>query len=163
MHIYLMDILKIPIAKSKHYESHRCWDDIFDVIMNAKHLVYIIGYSVYTEIKLVRDSKRSKPEGDIKLGDLLKRKASENVRVNVLIWDDRTSVGSLKKDGLMATHDEETEKFFEDNDANCMLCHRDRDLSGSIVQDLQITTMFTHHQKIVVVDAAMPNGDTNRK
>ncbi|XP_052488744.1 phospholipase D alpha 1-like [Gossypium raimondii] len=161
MHIYLMDIPKIPLAGSKHYESHRCWEDIFDAIMNAKHLVYIAGCSVYTEIKLVRDSKRSKPGGDTKLGDLLKKKASESVRVHVLIWDDRTSVGSLKKDGLMATHDEETKKFFEDNDANCMLCHRD--LSGSIVQDLQITTMFTHHQKIVVLDAAMPNGDTNRK
>ncbi|MBA0811533.1 hypothetical protein Gohar_003418 [Gossypium harknessii] len=142
MHIYLTDIPKIPLAGSKHYESHRCREDIFDAIMNAKHLVYIAGCSVHTEIKLVRDSKRSKPGEDTKLGDLLKKKASESVRVNVLIWDDRTSVGSLKKDGLMATHDEETEKFFEDNDANCMLCHRD--LSESIVQDLQITTMFTH-------------------
>ncbi|MBA0598565.1 hypothetical protein Gorai_008322, partial [Gossypium raimondii] len=100
---------------------------------------------------------------DTKLGDLLKKKASQGVRVNVLIWDDRTSVGALKKDGLMATHDEETEKFFEDSDVNCVLCPRDPDDGGSIVQELQISTMFTHHQKIVVVDAAMPNGDTDRK
>ncbi|KAL3598260.1 hypothetical protein D5086_006178 [Populus alba] len=37
------------------------------------------------------------------------------------------------------------------------------DDGGSIVQDLQISTMFTHHQKIVVVDSAMPNGDSQRR
>ncbi|TYG66108.1 hypothetical protein ES288_D06G241100v1 [Gossypium darwinii] len=156
-------IPKIPLAGSKYYEPHRCWEDIFDAITNAKHLVYIAGWSVYTEIKLIRDLKRSKRGGDTKLGDLLKKKASQGVRVNVLIWDDRTSVGALKKDGLMATHDEETEKFFEDSDVNCVLCPRDPDDGGTIVQELQISTMFTHHQKIVVVDAAMPNGDTDRK
>ncbi|XP_044497022.1 phospholipase D alpha 1-like isoform X2 [Mangifera indica] len=154
---------KIPLAGGKFYESHRCWEDIFDAITNAKHLIYITGWSVYTEISLVRDSRRPKPGGDILLGELLKKKASEGVRVCMLVWDDRTSVGLLKKDGLMATHDEETEAFFHDTDVHCILCPRDPDDGGSFVQDLQISTMFTHHQKIVVVDHEMPNGDSDRR
>ncbi|XVE52200.1 hypothetical protein DITRI_Ditri02bG0103900 [Diplodiscus trichospermus] len=154
---------KIPLAGGKYFEPHRCWEDVFDAITNAKHLIYITGWSVYTEITLVRDSRRPKPGGDITLGDLLKKKVSEGVRVNMLVWDDRTSVGLLKKDGLMATHDEETMNFFKDTDVNCVLCPRNPDNGGSFVQDLQISTMFTHHQKIVVVDAAMPNGDSEKR
>lgn len=63
----------------------------------------------------------------------------------------------------MATHDEETEQFFKDTDVNCVLCPRNPDDGGSFVQELQISTMFTHHQKIVVVDAAMPNGDPEKR
>ncbi|KAG8643632.1 phospholipase D alpha 1 [Manihot esculenta] len=154
---------KIPLAGGKYYEPHRCWEDVFDAITNAKHFIYITGWSVYTEISLVRDSRRPKPGGDITLGELLKKKASEGVRVLMLVWDDRTSVGLLKKDGLMATHDEETEHYFQNTDVNCVLCPRNPDDGGSIIQDLQISTMFTHHQKIVVVDSALPNGDTQRR
>ncbi|KAJ9190038.1 hypothetical protein P3X46_001274 [Hevea brasiliensis] len=154
---------KIPLAGGKYYEPHRCWEDVFDAITNAKHLIYITGWSVYTEISLVRDSRRPKSGGDITLGELLKKKASEGVRVLMLVWDDRTSVGLLKKDGLMATHDEETEHYFQNTDVHCILCPRNPDDGGSIVQDLSISTMFTHHQKIVVVDSAMPNGDSQRR
>ena len=59
--------------------------NVFDAITNAKHLIYITGWSVYTEISLVRDSRRPKPGGDITLGELLKKKASEGVRVLMLI------------------------------------------------------------------------------
>ncbi|OAY52820.1 phospholipase D alpha 1 [Manihot esculenta] len=154
---------KIPLAGGKCYEPHRCWEDVFDAITNAKHFIYITGWSVYTEITLIRDSRRPKPGGDVTLGELLKKKASEGVRVLMLVWDDRTSVGVLKKDGLMATHDEETENYFQNTDVHCILCPRNPDDGGSIVQDLQISTMFTHHQKIVVVDSAMPNGDSQRR
>ncbi|CAH9075714.1 unnamed protein product [Cuscuta epithymum] len=150
-------IPKIPLSGGKYYEPHRCWEDIFDAISNAKHLIYITGWSVYTEISLVRDSRRPRPGGDIMLGELLKKKASEGVKVCMLVWDDRTSVGLLKKDGLMATHDEETEQFFKDTDVHCVLCPRNPDDGGSFVQDLQISTMFTHHQKIVAVDHELPS------
>ncbi|XP_058074449.1 phospholipase D alpha 1 isoform X1 [Magnolia sinica] len=149
-------IPKIPLADGKYYEPHRCWEDVFDAITNAKHLIYITGWSVYTEITLIRDSWRQKPGGDVTLGELLKNKANEGVRVLMLVWDDRTSVPLLKKDGLMATHDEETAKYFEGTEVHCVLCPRNPDDGGSIIQDLQISTMFTHHQKIVVVDSEMP-------
>lgn len=154
---------KISLSEGKHYEPHRCWEDVFDAITNAKHLIYITGWSVYTEISLIRDSRRTRPGGDITLGELLKRKASEGVRVLMLVWDDRTSVGLLKKDGLMATHDQETEEFFHETDVHCVLCPRNPDDGGSIIQDLQISTMFTHHQKIVVVDSELPAGGSDRR
>lgn len=156
-------IPKIPLSGGKFYEPHRCWEDIFDAITNAKHMIYITGWSVYTEISLVRDSRRPKPGGDITIGELLKKKASEGVRVLMLVWDDRTSVDLLKKDGLMATHDEETENFFSGTDVHCVLCPRNPDDGGSIIQDLQISTMFTHHQKIVVVDSEMPSGGSEKR
>ncbi|KAL8139407.1 hypothetical protein V2J09_005428 [Rumex salicifolius] len=156
-------IPKIPLAGGKYYEPHRCWEDIFDAVMNAKHLIYITGWSVYTEISLIRDSRRPKTDGEMTIGELLKKKASEGVRVCMLVWDDRTSVGVLKKDGLMATHDEETQQFFQGTEVNCVLCPRNPDDGGSIIQDLQISTMFTHHQKIVVVDSEMPGGGSDKR
>ncbi|XP_075489345.1 phospholipase D alpha 1-like [Primulina tabacum] len=156
-------IPKIPLSGGKYYKPHRCWEDVFDAISNAKHLIYITGWSVYTEISLIRDSRRQKEGGDTTLGELLKRKASEGLQVIMLVWDDRTSVGLLKRDGLMATHDEETEHYFQGTDVHCVLCPRNPDDGGSFVQDLQISTMFTHHQKIVVVDSSLPNGDSERR
>ncbi|KAL3618353.1 Phospholipase D [Castilleja foliolosa] len=154
---------KIPISGGRFYEPHRCWEDIFDAITNAKHMIYITGWSVYTEISLIRDSRREKPGGDITLGELLKKKANEGVRVLMLVWDDRTSVSLLKKDGLMATHDEETEQYFQGTDVHCVLCPRNPDGGMSFVQNLQISTMFTHHQKIVVVDSDLPNGGSGKR
>ncbi|XP_042518683.1 phospholipase D alpha 1-like [Macadamia integrifolia] len=168
-------IPKITLSGGKYYEPNRCWEDIFDAISNAKHLIYIAGWSVYTKISLVRDMSRpksgghstlgellksnmSRPKygGDITLGELLKRKASEGVRVLLLVWDDRTSIDLIKNDGLMDTHDTETEDYFRGSDVHCVLCGRDPDVGDSLVQGFEISTMFTHHQKIVVVDCEMP-------
>ncbi|XP_042488530.1 phospholipase D alpha 1-like [Macadamia integrifolia] len=155
VHIPNNFIPKIPLSEGKYYEPHRCWEDIFDAISNAKHLIYIAGWSVYTKITLVRDSMRPKRGGEITLGELLKKKASEGVRVLMLVWHDRTSVPIFKNEGLMGTHDTETEEFFRNSDVQCVLCGRDPDVGDSFVQDFEISTMFTHHQKIVVVDSEM--------
>ncbi|KAM0969391.1 hypothetical protein ACFX13_017920 [Malus domestica] len=149
---------KIPLAGSKCYEPHRCWEDIFNGISNAKRLIYIAGWSVCTKITLVRDPKRQIPGCDLTLGELLKKKADEGVKVLMLVWDDKTSVKLLKRDGVMATHDEDTESYFHNTAVHCVLCPRNPDNRNSIVKDLQVSTMFTHHQKIVVVDSELPNG-----
>ncbi|KAJ4957653.1 hypothetical protein NE237_024764 [Protea cynaroides] len=146
-------IPKIPLSGGKYYEPHRCWEDIFDAITNAQHLIYITGWSVNTKITLVRDVSRPKAGGDITLGDLLKRKASEGVRVLMLVWHDVTT--------LMQTHDKETEDFFRGSDVHCILCGRNPDVGDSLVQGLEILTSFTHHQKIVVVDSEMPNKESS--
>ncbi|KAK9130688.1 hypothetical protein Sjap_011175 [Stephania japonica] len=135
-------IPKIPLSG--------CWEELFDAISNAEHLIYIAGWDVYTEITLVRDSRRPKAGGDTTLGELLKKKANEGVRVLLLIWHDRTSI--------MNTHDEQTEKYFNGTEVHCVLCPRDPDCaSGSLLQDTEIRFMFTHHQKIVIVDSEMPS------
>lgn len=154
---------KIPLAGGKRHEQHRCWEDIFDAIFNAKHLIYITGWSVFTKITLVRDPTRQKPGGDMILGELLKKKANEGVRVLMLVWDDRTSVKLLKKDGLMATHDEDTGSYFHNTKVHCVLCPRNPDNGQSIIQGIEISTMFTHHQKTLVVDSELPGGELPKR
>ncbi|KAJ3669517.1 hypothetical protein LUZ60_011467 [Juncus effusus] len=150
---------KIALDGGKLYEPHRCWQDIFDAIINARQFIYIAGWSVYAEITLVRNPEKSssKPIGDatnFTLGELLKRKAREGIRVLMLVWDDRTSVGlgPIRRDGLMATHDQDTASYFRGTGVHCILCPRNSDEGGSYFQDLEVATMFTHHQKTVIVD-----------
>ncbi|GJN31685.1 hypothetical protein PR202_gn00013 [Eleusine coracana subsp. coracana] len=75
----------------------------------------------------------------------------------MLVWDDRTStsvgLGPFKRDGLMATHDEDTAAYFRGTGVRCVLCPRNPDQGRSLVQEAETATMFTHHQKTVVVDA----------
>ncbi|CAI9096665.1 OLC1v1032863C2 [Oldenlandia corymbosa var. corymbosa] len=146
------------LESKMHYEPQRCWEDIFDAISNAKDIIYITGWSVNAKITLVRDPGRPKPGGNITLGELLKNKANDGVRVLLLVWDDRTSTEALKKDGLMETHDQETWEFFRNTNVHCVLCPRNPDGGKSIIQGFQVSTMFTHHQKTVIVDAEIPGG-----
>ncbi|KAL2463080.1 Phospholipase D alpha 1 [Forsythia ovata] len=37
----------IPLSGGKNYEPHRCWEDVFYAIINAKHLIYILA-GLYT-------------------------------------------------------------------------------------------------------------------
>ncbi|XWS17810.1 hypothetical protein CRYUN_Cryun33cG0100000 [Craigia yunnanensis] len=153
------DFPLLSLPRDERYQPRRCWEDIFDAISNAKHLIYITGWSVYTEITLIRDPRRQKLGGNLKLGELLKKKANEGVTVLMLVWDDRTSVEELKKDGLMATHDQETADYFKDTQVHCVLCPRNPDDRKSIIQDIEIASMFTHHQKTVVVDSEERPGE----
>lgn len=72
----------------KPYVHGKCWSDIFDAIRQATRLVYITGWSVWHLVRLVRDA--GKPF-DISLGELLRSKSQEGVRVLLLVWDDPTS------------------------------------------------------------------------
>ncbi|KAF5943525.1 hypothetical protein HYC85_017602, partial [Camellia sinensis] len=139
------------LSEGKIYEPHRCWEDIFDC-----------GWSVYTKITLIRDPERPRPHGNITLGDLLKKKADEGVRVLMLVWDDRTSVKALRADGLMATNNQEIVYEFRNSRVQCFLCPRDSD-DASIVQGFQIKSMLTHHQKTIVVDSEMPEDDSQKR
>lgn len=156
---------RIALSGGKYYESHKCWEDVFDAINNARQFIYITGWSVNANITLIRLANR---EGGavptITLGELLKRKAREGVRVLLLVWDDRTSVGlgPIRRDGLMATHDQDTARYFEGTDVHCVLCPRNPDEGGSYVQDLEVASMFTHHQKTVIADCGS-NRDARRR
>ncbi|KAI7996034.1 Phospholipase D alpha 1 [Camellia lanceoleosa] len=150
------------LSEGNIYEPHKCWEDIFDVVTNARHLIYITGWSKYTKITLIRDPKRPRPQGNITLGDLLKKKADEGVRVLMLVWDDRTSATALRADGLVATNNQEIVYEFRNSRVRCFLCPRDSD-DASIVQGFQIKSMFTHHQKTIVVDSEMPEDDSQKR
>ncbi|XP_039018377.1 phospholipase D alpha 1-like [Hibiscus syriacus] len=71
---------KIPLSGGMTYEPRRCWDDIFEAIDKAKHFIYITGWSVYSQMTLIRDPSKQKPGSEEALGQLLLRKAKEGMR-----------------------------------------------------------------------------------
>ena len=150
----------IQLTGGGQRQPTRCWEDVFEAITNARHFIYITGWSVFTEITLIRDPNRQLPGSEgVTLGELLKKKSIEGVRVNMLIWDDRTAVDWVQPAGLMGTHCLETEDYFKDSEVNCFLCPRNPDDSLSLVQGFTIGAMFTHHQKTIILDAPLPGDD----
>ncbi|KAL0428957.1 UNVERIFIED_CONTAM: Phospholipase D beta 1 [Sesamum radiatum] len=134
----------------------KCWRDIFDAIRRARRLIYITGWSVWHKVRLVRDDNSI---SEYTLGELLKSKSQEGVRVLLLIWDDPTSRSILgyKTDGVMQTHDEETRRFFKNSSVQVLLCPRVAGKRHSWVKQREVEVIYTHHQKTVIVDADAGN------
>ncbi|XP_062164855.1 phospholipase D delta-like [Alnus glutinosa] len=146
---------EIALEGGKAFEHGTCWEDICDAILEAHHLVYIVGWSIFHKVKLVREPTRPLPRGgDLSLGDLLKYKSQEGVRVLLLVWDDKTSHSKffINTAGVMQTHDEETRKFFKHSSVSCVLSPRYASSKLSIFKQQVVGTLFTHHQKCVIVD-----------
>jgi phospholipase D1/2 len=78
----------VKLDRGMNYVHGKCWHDIFDAIRQARRLIYITGWSVWHKVRLVRDAGYAP---DCTLGDLLRSKSQEGVRVLLLIWDDPTS------------------------------------------------------------------------
>jgi phospholipase D1/2 len=78
----------LKLDRGMYYVHGKCWHDIFDAIRQARRLIYITGWSVWHKVRLVRDSNSG---SNCTLGDLLRSKSQEGVRVLLLIWDDPTS------------------------------------------------------------------------
>ncbi|KAL3641645.1 hypothetical protein CASFOL_012460 [Castilleja foliolosa] len=145
----------IQLDDGKTFEHGKCWEDICHAILEAHHLIYIVGWSIYHKVKLVREPTRPLPNGgDLNLGELLKYKSQEGVRVLLLVWDDKTSHSKLffKTEGVMQTHDEETRKFFKHSSVTCVLAPRYASSKLSIFKQHVVGTLYTHHQKCVIVD-----------
>ncbi|KAF9621735.1 hypothetical protein IFM89_027589 [Coptis chinensis] len=123
-------------------------------------------------VKLIREPTKPLPRGgeggNLTLGELLKYKSAEGVRVLLLVWDDKTSHNKffLKTAGVMGTHDEDTRKFFKHSSVNCVLAPRYASSKLSIFKQQAVNsfpslailhqvvgTLFTHHQKCVLVDS----------
>ncbi|XP_016481357.2 phospholipase D delta [Nicotiana tabacum] len=154
----------IKLEKGTNFEHNKCWEDICYAISEAHHLIYIVGWSVYHKIKLIREPTRPLPRGgDLTLGELLKYKSQEGVRVLLLVWDDKTSHDKffINTAGVMGTHDEETKKFFKHSSVICVLSSRYASSKLSIMKQQVVGTMFTHHQKCILVDTQAPGN--NRK
>ncbi|EMS45543.1 Phospholipase D beta 1 [Triticum urartu] len=137
------------------YQHGQCWRDMYNAISQARRLIYIVGWSVFHTIDLIRDGAEKAPS----LGDLLKMKSQEGVRVLLLVWDDPTSRSILgfKMDGFMGTRDEETRRFFKHSSVQVLLCPRSAGKRHSWVKQQETGTIFTHHQKTVIVDADAGN------
>ncbi|XP_065864795.1 phospholipase D beta 1-like isoform X2 [Euphorbia lathyris] len=138
------------------YVHGKCWHDIFDAIRHARRLIYITGWSVWHKVRLIRDNGQL---SNVTLGELLRSKSQEGVRVLLLVWDDPTSRSILgyTTDGIMATHDEETRRFFKHSSVQVLLCPRIAGKKHSWVKQREVGTIYTHHQKTVIVDADAGN------
>ncbi|KAF5776014.1 putative phospholipase D, protein kinase RLK-Pelle-LRR-I-1 family [Helianthus annuus] len=148
-HVHDGSLPDIRLDQDRHYVHGSCWNDIYDAISNARRLIYITGWSVWHKVKLVRGTAQSESS----LGDLLKMKSQEGVRVLLLVWDDPTSTNILgyKKNGQMATHDEETRRFFKHSSVQIILVPRIAGKRHSWMKQ-QEANIYTHHQKTVIVD-----------
>ncbi|GAA0181624.1 phospholipase [Lithospermum erythrorhizon] len=137
------------------YRHGQCWHDIYDAICEARRMIYITGWSVYHLVRLVRDEDRTSTT----LGQILKNKSQEGVRVLLLIWDDPTSKSLLgyKSDGIMQTSDEETRRFFKHSSVQVILNPRSAGKGHSWAKQQEVGTIYTHHQKTVIVDADAGN------
>jgi phospholipase D1/2 len=80
---------EIRLGNGTTYRHGQCWHDVYDAMSQARRLIYITGWSVFHTIHLVRDGAGG--EEARSLGDLLKKKSKEGVRVLLLVWDDPTS------------------------------------------------------------------------
>ena len=140
------------LAQGTPYVHGKCWHDIFDAICQAQRLIYITGWSVWDKVRLVRDASSA---AEYTLGELLKSKSQEGVRVLLLLWDDPTSRSILgyKTDGIMQTHDEETRRFFKHSSVQVLLCPRFAGKRHSWIKQREVETIYTHHQKTVILDA----------
>lgn len=79
----------VLLDNGMYYAHGKCWQDIFDAISQARRLIYITGWSVWHKVRLVREIPGY--PSNYTLGDLLRTKSQEGVRVLLLIWDDPTS------------------------------------------------------------------------
>jgi len=123
------------------YSTTRCWLDTYRAICNAEKLIYVTGWSVYTKINLVRgDDALYYPDSNV--GELLKRKASEGVRVCVMTWNEKSNDGGMLE-GVLGTHDEETFNYFNGTDVICTNVPRSKSswlgLGGQFVLSTLIT------------------------
>ncbi|KAL9672070.1 hypothetical protein QQ045_028318 [Rhodiola kirilowii] len=147
---------EIELDDGQVFKHDSCWEDICHAILEAHHLVYIVGWSIYHKVRLVREPSKPLPSGgNLTLGELLKYKSQEGVRVLLLVWDDKTSHNKffIKTEGVMQTHDEETKKFFKHSSVSCVLAPRYPSSKLSIFKQQVVGTLFTHHQKCVIVDS----------
>ncbi|XP_020083601.1 phospholipase D delta-like isoform X1 [Ananas comosus] len=152
---------ELPVIKlddQRVFKHEKCWEDICRAILEARHLIYIVGWSIYHKVRLVRESASTLPNGgNLTLGELLKFKSDQGIPVRMLVWDDKTSrdINVFRKEGVMQTHDEETKKYFKHSSVICVLSPRSASSKLSIIKQKIVGTVYTHHQKCVIVDTQL--------
>ncbi|KAK3865391.1 hypothetical protein Pcinc_028995 [Petrolisthes cinctipes] len=150
----LPPLTEVPAASGDPYDPPHLWEDVMAALNEAQKLIYIIGWSVKPDLCLLRDGECES------LGDILKRRASEGVRVMVMVWNEAMST-DIYTSGIMGTHDEETRIFFEGSEVEVFLAPRQKN-KGKIMESNFVATLYTHHQKSVITDAAVEGDDRRR-
>ena len=127
------------------YTRENCWEDMCRRIVEAKRFVYIMGWSVNTSTRLLRERPlkipgRAEIPVSMTLGQLLKEKANEGVKVCVLLWSEKTS--------LSGTGSGQTKEYFKGTRVACKAVFRESS------KGLITNWTMTHHQKGIMVDVA---------
>lgn len=144
--------------ESQHvWKPPRLWRDTYDSICQAKHLIYITGWSVDVNQSLLRGDEKDVALKNGKyspfLGELLKQKADEGVAVHLLVWVDVSS--------HMGTKYEIAKRFFQNTKAIFRLVAMLGDDKNRFDEHAGQVIMFTHHQKAVILDS--PRTDDSNK
>ena len=63
---------EITYEDGSSYQATNCWRDIYQALCDAQKVIYLTGWSVWTDVVLVRDEGEEQET----LGDLLKRKVN---------------------------------------------------------------------------------------
>lgn len=144
----------------KVWTPPRLWKDIYDAICNARHFIYVAGWSVDTDQYLLRGKELEEALADGKytprIGDLLKMKSDEGVIVNLMQWDDYSS--NLSFPGMMKTYDEKTRNFFRNTKVNSRFMHMVGGETNTVLEGQNKKMAFTHHQKFIIMDAPKLDG-----
>ncbi|KAL7542741.1 hypothetical protein ACHAWF_007244 [Thalassiosira exigua] len=144
----------------KVWTPPRLWRDIYDYFCNAKHFIYVAGWSVDTDQYLLRgkelEDALANGKYSPKIGELLKAKADEGVIVNVMQWDDYSSNFMLP--GMMGTFDEKTRAYFRDTKVTSRFMSMIGGDANTLLEGQSKKMAFTHHQKYIIMDAAKPDG-----
>ena len=132
-------------SNGSKYKPSCAWKDIHDAISDAKKFIYIAGWSVNSETRLLRGD--DDPEGKSNIGELLKAKAEDGVCVHLLLWNEPGTAMGMK---TMNTNDVETKAYFSNTEVKCILASRQNEAKFEAS-----TSIYTHHQKIVVCDVSI--------
>ncbi len=111
-------------------DTNTCYSDMYNAIKNATQVIYITGWSLDVNTKMVPTDKDSKT-----LGELLAEKAKQGVHVYVLLW----KVKGFQD--LVGTRNYATKKFFKKNGIKYALWLSDTN-----------RFIYTMHQKFVICD-----------
>jgi len=168
-----LDIPHLNMVRGPHDappKLNSCWRDLYYSLIEARHMICITGWSVWTSLELFRGEDKNIFDGT--LGEILCRKADQGVQVKVMVWSEYTS-GAMKEQGVMGTHDMETYNYFNSsrnyqtsNRVYCALAPREVAKAKEFTDTLQNTFSsgaYTHHQKTVICDAEDPYAPDGRR
>uniref|UniRef100_A0ACD5ZBH1 Uncharacterized protein n=1 Tax=Avena sativa TaxID=4498 RepID=A0ACD5ZBH1_AVESA len=160
------------------YERARCWEDVCMAVLGAQKLVYIAGWAVGARVRLLREEMSpamAEKAADVRalagvvveemmLGELLKYKSQEGVRVCLLVSEHHTAphhtfLGSTG--GVMQTSGEDTKKFFKHSSVICVLSHRYPRGKLNMAKQKVVGTPYAHNQKCILVDT--PASEATRR
>ena len=143
------------------WEPPRLWRDIYDAICDAKTFIYMVGWSIDTDQDLLRGVERKEVLANgkytPKIGPLLMKKAEENVKINIMQWDDYSS--NIMYPGVMKTYDEKTRTYFKNSLVNAEFMSMLGGVTNTIIEGQNKKMAFTHHQKFIVMDAPKKSGE----